>query len=288
MIKKFDKLKNIYKENIKNIFVIVSMLALIFVFMYKFIISPINNIKDIKNQIKNTEKKILNQSNELEKVNMIYNKRLEENIRDTKIYEDLLKKYKEISFENIGIFTQYIEKIATFNKIEIVSIGGLENYQDKNELNFNRFGCPYELKGTTENINRFLYSLEHSLYFLSILDAPITIEINNNIVKLIFKISVNIINDANDSDEKISIGNDEDENYFEKKNIKTTTTQMFLLNYKIENIKTYDVIGINNKKYVVIKFINNRKKIYLENEIITIDNLKYKIKIKADNVYLEI
>lgn len=280
MNKKFDKLKNMDIENIKNIFVIISIVALILVFMYKFVISPINTIKDLKNQVKNTEKKIVNQSNELGKVNMIYNKRIEENIRDAKIYDNLLKKYKEISFENIGLFTQYIEKISTFNKIEIVSIGSLENYQDKDELNFNRFVCPYEVKGTTENINKFLYSLEHSLYFLSILDAPITMEIGNNFVKIIFKISVNIINDGDNSDEAANI---------EEINIDTNlTTQTFLLNQKIENIKSYDIITINNKNYIVIKFINNRKKVYLENEIITIDNLKYKIKIKSNNIYLEI
>jgi hypothetical protein len=280
MNKKFDKLKNMDIENIKNIFVIISIVALILVFMYKFVISPINTIKDLKNQVKNTEKKIVNQSNELGKVNMIYNKRIEENIRDAKIYDNLLKKYKEISFENIGLFTQYIEKISTFNKIEIVSIGSLENYQDKDELNFNRFVCPYEVKGTTENINKFLYSLEHSLYFLSILDAPITMEIGNNFVKIIFKISVNIINDGDNSDEAANI---------EEINIDTNlTTQTFLLNQKIENIKAYDIITINNKNYIVIKFINNRKKVYLENEIITIDNLKYKIKIKSNNIYLEI
>jgi len=239
-------------------------------FLLRFILVPIHRIAGYREQGRTFDLKIKSLRSELERIEEIYNKRSDENEKNKETWENLRDQSRKLSFIHAGAFAAFIEETAVSHNIRILSAGALEERDSGEDSEARKkYACSYEFLGSMGRLKQFLHSLEEAPWFLSLNGTPLTFEIENDMAKLFFKVSFYL-----------------DENVHKEEKVEPASRKI-PLNRLLGNIKNYDVINLNHRNYIVLTFSNNRKKTYLEDETMIIDQKTYKIKTDGDRAFLE-
>jgi len=269
-------IKNLELKNLKRNIILIEILLGLFAGIYLLVITPYKKNLTLAMEINSNHQKIKKLSEEKITTEKVLEKSQKISEENNRILENLIIEFKKMTFENLGNFEKYIEDLSTKNKLEISTIGRVEKVQIDQGENLSRILCPYEVTGNEENIHNFLKELESSEYLISIILAPILIEINDESSKITLKISTTM------KEKKTAGENIEEsvEDYIsEEKNLP--------LSRIMKNIREYRIICLNNIRYIVVHTKNKKKKIFKEKDQIEINNNLYKIKIISAEVYLE-
>lgn len=276
MSEKSIKFPALGRDGVINLFLcLLAAVALAWLFLDR-VHGPLAEINSLRERTKARLGKVETQRQELERVNYLYEKRSAENEKNRALYEELLRKTEKKSFVNAGAFANYIGETADSHKIKILAMGALEERAAEGEEKTPNYAASYELLGAMERMNRFLLELENSPYALSLTGAPVTLEIAEGIAKLVLKISFSLENTPDDT--VISV---------EETTGAAASTERIPPSRLLENIKNSDVITINDKNYIVFTFANGRRKTWLENDSILINNTAYRVKTDGDAIWLE-
>ena len=264
-------IKNINIYKIKKCLFSILILLVVFLSTYKLIISPCMKLQTLNNNIKNNLNKIEKLKDEDILIKKILENNQKKNKENKKILEDLITNFTNMSFKHLGDFEKYIDELITNNNLTLNAIGRVETIKIDEIEKLWKINCPYEILGPKENIKKFLSQLENNHFFINISSSPIFFDKKNEHAKITLKISANILQKTETT----------------IKNNNSNLNKFFPLNKIIKNIQSYNIIFLNNIKYIVIHMKNNRKYILKEKEDIEIDDKKYKIKFISREPYLE-
>ncbi|BBA49942.1 hypothetical protein [uncultured Fusobacterium sp.] len=238
---------------------------------YKFIIEPYNEIQSKKKQKLSLEVKVKKAEKELEEVKKIYQKKSGENKKEKTEYEIYEKTLLERGFQNSGKMEEYIYQKSKENKIIIEVIGGIEKNGTTEKERKGKVYIPYSIGGEEKNILKWIKEIESSEKLISFTDTPFQFCKNENNIKINLKISGYILNDTP-----------------KEKNTKITEKEKIFYTYNEKEIMTEkNIIEINGKIYMIIRFKNGKRKIFTHGEEIKKDSEQYILRIEDNELYLE-
>ncbi|MDU1911005.1 hypothetical protein [Fusobacterium sp.] len=242
------------------------------VFTYKLIIEPYNEIQNKKKQKLSLEVKVKKAEKELGETEKIYQKKFEENKKEKAEYEIYEKTLLERGFQNSGKMEEYIYQKSKKNRITTEIIGSIEKSGTTEKESKGRVYVPYSITGEEKNILNWVEEIENSEKLVSFTDTPFQFYKNeNNIIKINLKISGYILNDTP-----------------KEKNEKITEKEKIFYAYNEKEIMAEkNIVEINGKVYMIIKFKSGKRKIFTHGEEIRKDNKQYILKIEDDELYLE-
>lgn len=261
-MKGIDKLRE-YKDKITLI-----GLATIFLFLtYYLVISPYRDMKYKNDLEKVMGEKVIAVQKELDNIEKIYQKRLEENKKAEEKYKQYEEQLIKRSFENTAIFDEFIQKKAEDNQLLIKSIGSIET---SNSSKKGKVYISYEIEGNSKNIKNFIKELENTEKLVSLTENKLLLENKDGKIRITLKISGYILNIIS-----------------EKKDTCIDEEKKLHISFLDLDISEFKIIELNEKKYAVVKFKNGSRKIIYHGEKIKIDEKIYRAVIKADGIYLE-
>lgn len=238
---------------------------------YKLLIKPYSEIKNKKKQKISLEIRVKKAEKELEKTEKIYIKKDEENKKERieyEIYENnLLKK----GFQNSGKMKEYIYQSLKKNRITTNIIGSIEKSDTTKKERKGKVYIPYSITGEEENILKWIKEIENSNKLISFTDTPFQFHKDENNIKINLKVSGYILNDT-----------------LKEKNIKNIEKEKIFYIYSEKEILTEkNIIEINGKTYMILKFKNGKRKIFADGEEIKKGKNYYILKIEDNELYLE-
>lgn len=222
------------------------------VFLYIFVLLPLEKTLEVKNEIENYNKKIYVSSKKIKEVE----KQLDEKLKEFEKLENSIinleeKKYKFSSVSEGNIYiSNFLEKYI----LEVLEIGRIEVLDDNNYL------IPYRVVGDEKNIIDFVEYIEKDNKVLLLTKNFEIKKINDNFeLSLYFYIFV------------------ENENVEINQGVRRNLTNKFIDIKKLEFINNNTgIIEVENKKF----YINKEK-------IIEINGIKYKIILKNKKVFVK-
>ncbi|WP_443863870.1 hypothetical protein [Fusobacterium ulcerans] len=238
---------------------------------YKLVVEPYNEIQNRKKQKISLEVKVKKADKELKEIEKIYQKKYEENEKEKIEYEIYEKNILEKGFQNSGEMEEFIYKKSKENRITIEIIGGIEKNGTTGKEKRGKVYIPYSLSGKEKNLLSWIREMERSENLISFTDAPFQLQKNESDIKFNLKISGYIINDTP-----------------KEKNIKNMAVKSIFYEYNEKDILTEkNIIEINNKTYIILKFKNAKRKIFVDGEKIKKEGKWYILKIEDNEMYLE-
>lgn len=238
---------------------------------YKLIIEPYNEIQNKKKQKLSLEVKVKKAEKELGETEKIYQKKSEENKKEKAEYEIYEKTLLERGFQNSGKMEEYIYQKSKGNKIIIEVIGSIEKSGTTEKERKGKVYIPYSITGEEKNILKWIREIENSEKLISFTDTPFQFHKNENNIKINLKISGYILNDTP-----------------KEKNIKIAEKEKIFYTYNEKEMMTEkNIIEINGKIYMIIKFKNGKRKIFTHGEEIKKDSKHYILRIEDNELYLE-
>ena len=222
------------------------------IFLYIFVLLPLEKTLEVKNEIENYNKKIYVSSKKIKEVE----KQLDEKLKEFEKLENSImnleeKKYKFASVSEGNIYiSNFLEKYI----LEVLEIGRIEVLDDNNYL------IPYRVVGDEKNIIDFVEYIEKDNKVLLLTKNFEIKKINDNFeLSLYFYIFV------------------ENENIEINKGVRRNLSNKFIDMRKVEFINNdTGIIKIENKKF----YINKEK-------IIEVNGIKYKIVLKNKKVFVK-
>lgn len=222
------------------------------IFLYIFVLLPLEKTLEVKNEIENYNKKIYVSSKKIKEVE----KQLDEKLKEFEKLENSIinleeKKYKFASVSEGNIYiSNFLEKYI----LEVLEIGRIEVLDDNNYL------IPYRVVGDEKNIIDFVEYIEK----------------DNKVLLLTKNFEIKKINDSFELSLYfyIFVGN---ENIEINKGVRRNLSNKFIDMRKVEFINNdTGIIEIENKKF----YINKEK-------IIEVNGIKYKIVLKNKKVFVK-
>ncbi len=241
------------------------------VMTYKLVIEPYNEIQNQKNQKISLEIKIKKSEKELKETEKIYQKKYEENRKEKTEYEKYEKNLLKKGFQNSGEMEDFIYEKSKENEIVIETIGGIEKTGTVGKEKKGKIYIPYSLSGKERNLFDWIKEMENLEKLISFTDTPFQFQKNESDIKFNLKISGYILNDT---PKEKNMKNIEKENIFYTYNEKEMVTEK-------------NIVEINEKVYIILKFKNGKRKIFSEGEKIRKDRNWYILKIEGNEMYLE-
>lgn len=222
------------------------------VFLYIFVLLPLEKTLEVKNEIENYNKRIYISSKKIKEVEKQLDEKLEEfeKLENSIInLEEKTYKFASVSEGNIYI-SNFLEKY----NLEVLEIGRIEILDDNNYL------IPYRVVGDEKNIIDFVESMEKDNKALLLTKNFEIKKINNSFeLSLYFYIFV------------------ENENIEINKGVRRNLSNKFIDMRKVEFINNdTGIIEIENKKF----YINKEK-------IMEVNGIKYKIVLKNKKVFVK-
>ena len=222
------------------------------IFLYIFVLLPLEKTLEVKNEIENYNKKIYVSSKKIKEVE----KQLDEKLKEFEKLENSIinleeKKYKFASVSEGNIYiSNFLEKYI----LEVLEIGRIEVLDDNNYL------IPYRVVGDEKNIIDFVEYIEKDNKALLLTKNFEIKKINDSFeLSLYFYIFV------------------ENENIEINKGVRRNLSNKFIDMRKVEFINSdTGIIKIENKKF----YINKEK-------IIEVNGIKYKIVLKNKKVFVK-
>ena len=222
------------------------------IFLYIFVLLPLEKTLEVKNEIENYNKKIYVSSKKIKEVE----KQLDEKLKEFEKLENSIinleeKKYK---FASVSEGNIYISNFLEEYILEVLEIGRIEVLDDNNYL------IPYRVVGDEKNIIDFVEYIEKDNKVLLLTKNFEIKKINDNFeLSLYFYIFV------------------ENENIEINKGVRRNLSNKFIDMRKVEFINNdTGIIEIENKKF----YINKEK-------IIEVNGIKYKIVLKNKKVFVK-
>lgn len=164
---------NIKPKEAKLILLVVS-LTVIVLLSTKFIVFPIIEIRDVKNEI-------IQKSEELNRENINLRRAEEEYSKRYAIYQEQFENYNkererfELSSLNDETNLKYmISHMAEYLNINILEIGRIEISEEN--IEYSKKNIPYRLEGNINDLAKFFYYLENSNYLISFKDSSMDIQ----------------------------------------------------------------------------------------------------------------
>lgn len=230
----------------------IAILGIGMIFLYIFVLLPLEKTLEVKNEIENYNKKIYVSSKKIKEVE----KQLDEKLKEFEKLENSIinleeKKYKFASVSEGNIYiSNFLEKYI----LEVLEIGRIEVLDDNNYL------IPYRVVGDEKNIIDFVEYIEKDNKVLLLTKNFEIKKINDNFeLSLYFYIFV------------------ENENIEINKGVRRNLSNKFIDMRKVEFINNdTGIIKIENKKF----YINKEK-------IIEVNGIKYKIVLKNKKVFIK-
>ena len=222
------------------------------IFLYIFVLLPLEKTLEVKNEIENYNKKIYVSSKKIKEVE----KQLDEKLKEFEKLENSIinleeKKYKFASVSEGNIYiSNFLEKYI----LEVLEIGRIEVLDDNNYL------IPYRVVGDEKNIIDFVEYVEKDNKALLLTKNFEIKKISDSFeLSLYFYIFV------------------ENENIEINKGVRRNLSNKFIDMRKVEFINNdTGIIEIENKKF----YINKEK-------IIEVNGIKYKIVLKNKKVFVK-
>ena len=222
------------------------------IFLYIFVLLPLEKTLEVKNEIENYNKKIYVSSKKIKEVE----KQLDEKLKEFEKLENSIinleeKKYK---FASVSEGNIYISNFLEEYILEVLEIGRIEVLDDNNYL------IPYRVVGDEKNIIDFVEYIEKDNKALLLTKNFEIKKINDNFeLSLYFYIFV------------------ENENIEINKGVRRNLSNKFIDMRKVEFINNdTGIIEIENKKF----YINKEK-------IMEVNGIKYKIVLKNKKVFVK-
>lgn len=230
----------------------VAVLGMGMIFLYIFALLPFEKTFEVKNEIKNYNKKIYVSSKKVKEVE----KQLDEKLKEVeKLENSIINLEKKIyKFTSISEGNIYISNFLEKYILEVLEIGRIEVLDDNNYL------IPYRVVGDEKNIIDFVEYIEKDNKVLLLTKNFEIKKINDNFeLSLYFYIFV------------------ENENIEINKGFRRNLSNKFIDMRKVEFINNdTGIIEIENKKF----YINKEK-------IIEVNEIKYKIVLKNKKVFIK-
>lgn len=222
------------------------------IFLYIFVLLPLEKTLEVKNEIENYNKKIYVSSKKIKEVE----KQLDEKLKEFEKLENSIinleeKKYK---FASVSEGNIYISNFLEEYILEVLEIGRIEVLDDNNYL------IPYRVVGDEKNIIDFVEYIEKDNKALLLTKNFEIKKINDSFeLSLYFYIFV------------------ENENIEINKGVRRNLSNKFIDMRKVEFINNdTGIIEIENKKF----YINKEK-------IMEVNGIKYKIVLKNKKVFVK-
>ena len=222
------------------------------IFLYIFVLLPLEKTLEVKNEIENYNKKIYVSSKKIKEVE----KQLDEKLKEFEKLENSIinleeKKYKFASVSEGNIYiSNFLEKYI----LEVLEIGRIEVLDDNNYL------IPYRVVGDEKNIIDFVEYIEK----------------DNKVLLLTKNFEIKKINDSFELSLYFYIFV-ENENIEINQGFRRNLSNKFIDMRKVEFINNdTGIIEIENKKF----YINKEK-------IIEVNGIKYKIVLKNKKVFVK-
>lgn len=230
----------------------VAVLGMGMIFLYIFALLPFEKTFEVKNEIKNYNKKIYVSSKKVKEVE----KQLDEKLKEVeKLENSIINLEKKIyKFTSISEGNIYISNFLEKYTLEVLEIGRIEILDDNNYL------IPYRVRGDEKNIIDFVESIEKDNKALLLTKNFEIKKIEESFeLSLYFYIFV------------------ENENTETNQGVRRNLTNKFIDMKKLEFINNdTGIIEIENKKF----YVNKEK-------IIEINGIKYKIILKNKKVFVK-
>lgn len=260
------------QENKEKIIGIVLIGINLICFYFSSII-PYNRLKLKKETLERFETKLKKVDKEKEIVEKIYNSKIEKNKEIERKFNEWREKIVVKSFKNIGEFEKTIFKKLKKYKLYSQVIGRVEKLSSEKE---GKAYISYEIIGKEKNIKEFIQELENGERLISLVEAPVYIEIKEEESKIKLKIAGYILNFLEKSTEEENEGNIEsvDEN------------KVIFISFDELNILEKKILNLNKNRYLLLKYKKGGRNIFCEDEEIEKDGRKYRVKIKEDGIYL--
>ena len=222
------------------------------IFLYIFVLLPLEKTLEVKNEIENYNKKIYVSSKKIKEVE----KQLDEKLKEFEKLENSIinleeKKYKFASVSEGNIYiSNFLEKYI----LEVLEIGRIEVLDDNNYL------IPYRVVGDEKNIIDFVEYIEK----------------DNKVLLLTKNFEIKKINDSFELSLYFYIFV-ENENIEINQGFRRNLSNKFIDMRKVEFINNdTGIIEIENKKF----YINKEK-------IMEVNGIKYKIVLKNKKVFVK-
>ena len=222
------------------------------IFLYIFVLLPLEKTLEVKNEIENYNKKIYVSSKKIKEVE----KQLDEKLKEFEKLENSIinleeKKYK---FASVSEGNIYISNFLEKYNLEVLEIGRIEVLDDNNYL------IPYRVVGDEKNIIDFVEYIEK----------------DNKVLLLTKNFEIKKINDSFELSLYFYIFV-ENENIEINKGVRRNLSNKFIDMRKVEFINNdTGIIEIENKKF----YINKEK-------IMEVNGIKYKIVLKNKKVFVK-
>ena len=222
------------------------------IFLYIFVLLPLEKTLEVKNEIENYNKKIYVSSKKIKEVE----KQLDEKLKEFEKLENSIINLEEktYKFSSVSEGNIYISNFLEKYSLEVLEIGRIEILDDNNYL------IPYRVIGDEKNIIDFVEYIEKDNKALLLTKNFEIKKINDSFeLSLYFYIFV------------------ENENIEINKGVRRNLSNKFIDMRKVEFINNdTGIIEIENKKF----YINKEK-------IIEVNGIKYKIVLKNKKVFVK-
>lgn len=222
------------------------------IFLYIFVLLPLEKTLEVKNEIENYNKKIYISSKKIKEVE----KQLDEKLKEFEKLENSIINLEEktYKFSSVSEGNIYISNFLEKYTLEVLEIGRIEILDDNNYL------IPYRVIGDEKNIIDFVEYIEKDNKALLLTKNFEMKKVNDSFeLSLYFYIFV------------------ENENVEINQGVRRNLTNKFIDMRKVEFINNdTGIIEIENKKF----YINKEK-------IIEINGIKYKIILKNKKVFVK-
>lgn len=230
----------------------IAVLGIGMIFLYIFVLLPLEKTLEVKNEIENYNKKIYISSKKIKEVE----KQLAEKLKEfEKLESSIINLKKKIyKFSSVSEGNTYISNFLEKYTLEVLEIGRIEVLDDNNYL------IPYRMIGDEKNIIDFVESIEKDNKALLLTKNFEIKKIDDSFeLSLYFYIFV------------------ENENIEINQGFRRNLSNKFIDMRKVEFINSdTGIIEIENKKF----YINKEK-------IIEINGIKYKIVLKNKKVFVK-
>ena len=230
----------------------IAVLGIGMIFLYIFVLLPLEKTLEVKNEVENYTKKIYVSSKKIKEVE----KQLAEKLKEfEKLESSIINLKKKIyKFSSVSEGNIYISNFLEKYNLEILEVGRIEVLDDNNYL------IPYKVVGDEENIIDFVEYIEKDNKALLLTKNFEIKKINDSFeLSLYFYIFV------------------ENENSEINQGFRRNLSNKFIDMRKVEFINNdTGIIEIENKKF----YINKEK-------IVEINGIKYKIILKNKKVFVK-
>ena len=222
------------------------------IFLYIFVLLPLEKTLEVKNEIENYNKKIYISSKKIKEVE----KQLDEKLKEFEKLENFIINLEEktYKFSSVSEGNIYISNFLEKYNLEVLEIGRIEILDDNNYL------IPYRVVGDEKNIIDFVESMEKDNKALLLTKNFEIKKISDSFeLSLYFYIFV------------------ENENIEINQGFRRNLSNKFIDMRKVEFINNdTGIIEIENKKF----YINKEK-------IMEVNGIKYKIVLKNKKVFVK-